>query len=706
MSSNYIQLSLAATPTTSSPQKTALSGLSNANSGTSEFSNWLQSRPNEAAMDRRSERSGLPQEGRDLPAANSRSEIKTNSDSASAANAAKSSQSDLGPDASEAVNSRPSVNSGERSSSTQSTDKKSTDNSQSKNNSADISAKSSQSTDNTSGSANAKNEQATDLKPNEVSQTADAIEGGVAEDSVVIGADSLAPLNLDESALPGGVAVPGGAGEAGDKVGSGPQALPTLAGTNPQVMMELGTGQSDGSASGEVSQMDRSSAESQRLMAATAQGVMASSRVGAPSQSELAEQANDQQANSVTAGVQAAGDVSNGRLVDAAANPEIVELARTLSSDASSGNGTAPGSSGLLQTQSSEAVNPDQQVTPGSTVADSAVQLTQRMTPLESGSVQDSSSVAAASNEAQAQQEANKAAGADALVVEVESSNSTAQELQADADQAMTTGAPVGAAVSGVAPPQSDSSRAANGSVSNSINAPQPVGINSNPANLSANADQSGGDGQSGRNQSGEALAAALDKVADKGAAKGAEALAKAETLTPAGTSTSSSPVPAAGSSAEMGARAPASLITAVPPQALQRMQQPQWGNRLGERTLMMVQQGPRVAFVQLDPPELGALQVRVHLGQGDQVSLNFSAPNAAVRDVIEQHMPRLREMFAEQGLNLAQSDVRDQSTGGRDRGDGESHGRGVQFAGRSSDEDELLFEEINIPVGRVDYYA
>jgi flagellar hook-length control protein FliK len=94
-----------------------------------------------------------------------------------------------------------------------------------------------------------------------------------------------------------------------------------------------------------------------------------------------------------------------------------------------------------------------------------------------------------------------------------------------------------------------------------------------------------------------------------------------------------------------------------------------------------------------------------VHLQHGDQVSLNITAPNAAVKEVLEQHLPRLREMFAEQGLNLSQSDVRDQSAGQRDRNEsGESGDRG-RYTDQAEETTPVMME-MDVPVGMVDYYA
>lgn len=138
-----------------------------------------------------------------------------------------------------------------------------------------------------------------------------------------------------------------------------------------------------------------------------------------------------------------------------------------------------------------------------------------------------------------------------------------------------------------------------------------------------------------------------------------------------------------------------------------QRLQDPVWGRAMGQRAVMMAQYGPRSAEIQLDPPELGAMQIRVHIGHGDQVSVTFTSPNAAVRDALEQQMPRLREMFSEQGLDLNQSTVSDQSTRERndDSPDRRGGGRGGQYAGDEGAADVPATAQ-SVPVGLVDYYA
>lgn len=133
----------------------------------------------------------------------------------------------------------------------------------------------------------------------------------------------------------------------------------------------------------------------------------------------------------------------------------------------------------------------------------------------------------------------------------------------------------------------------------------------------------------------------------------------------------------------------------------------PAWNNALGERAIMIAAQNTRVAEIQLDPPELGSLNVRVNINQ-DQVSLNFTSPHAHVRDAVEQSLPRLREMFAEQGLQLQDSSVSDQSAEqrgreqmARDEASGGQYGNGANAEG---DEESVASNAKSVSL--VDYYA
>lgn len=135
----------------------------------------------------------------------------------------------------------------------------------------------------------------------------------------------------------------------------------------------------------------------------------------------------------------------------------------------------------------------------------------------------------------------------------------------------------------------------------------------------------------------------------------------------------------------------------------------PAWKNALGERAIMVSAQNVNVAHIQLDPPELGSLSIRVHINQ-DQVSLSFTSPHAHVRDAVEQSLPRLREMFEEQGLSLQDSSVDDQSADQQRREqlaeqNGGAAGGSYMGAGEVGD-DTGVSPSASKPLSLVDYYA
>ncbi len=86
-----------------------------------------------------------------------------------------------------------------------------------------------------------------------------------------------------------------------------------------------------------------------------------------------------------------------------------------------------------------------------------------------------------------------------------------------------------------------------------------------------------------------------------------------------------------------------------------------QWGSVIAERTAGLVMQNIHSAQMQLDPPELGPLTVKIQV-QNEQASVSFVATNAAVKDALDQTLPRLKELLNEQGLELADASVSDQS--------------------------------------------
>jgi len=104
------------------------------------------------------------------------------------------------------------------------------------------------------------------------------------------------------------------------------------------------------------------------------------------------------------------------------------------------------------------------------------------------------------------------------------------------------------------------------------------------------------------------------------------------------------------------------------PPLALPAnpVQQPAFEQALGERLAWLVQEGRHDARIKLHPAELGSIDIRLSL-DGDTTRISLASPHAAVRDALEQAVPRLRELLGSAGLDLGQVNV--------GTGDARSHG-------------------------------
>ena len=83
----------------------------------------------------------------------------------------------------------------------------------------------------------------------------------------------------------------------------------------------------------------------------------------------------------------------------------------------------------------------------------------------------------------------------------------------------------------------------------------------------------------------------------------------------------------------------------------------PNWSSEMGEKVMWMNKQGLQQAEIHLDPPELGSLTVKVTI-DSDVASVSFVAASPQVKDLLEGQVQRLREMMAQQGVELAEVDV------------------------------------------------
>jgi flagellar hook-length control protein FliK len=83
----------------------------------------------------------------------------------------------------------------------------------------------------------------------------------------------------------------------------------------------------------------------------------------------------------------------------------------------------------------------------------------------------------------------------------------------------------------------------------------------------------------------------------------------------------------------------------------------PAWKDELGAQLTWMAVNGREAASLKLSPEHLGPLEIRISMREGE-ASVLFGASNPDTRNALEQSLPRLRELFASQGLVLADAGV------------------------------------------------
>jgi len=89
------------------------------------------------------------------------------------------------------------------------------------------------------------------------------------------------------------------------------------------------------------------------------------------------------------------------------------------------------------------------------------------------------------------------------------------------------------------------------------------------------------------------------------------------------------------------------------------------WGRAVGQQVVWFVSQNITAANMRLNPQQLGPMEMQLSM-EGDKASVAFVSQHAVVRDALESAIPRLREMFAENGLNLANVNVSQQGYSGQ----------------------------------------
>lgn len=133
------------------------------------------------------------------------------------------------------------------------------------------------------------------------------------------------------------------------------------------------------------------------------------------------------------------------------------------------------------------------------------------------------------------------------------------------------------------------------------------------------------------------------------------------------------------------------------------------FADQVKDKVMVMINQKIQQVDIQLDPPEMGNVHVRVNL-QNEQAAVQFVVQNQQAKDALEQNMGRLRDMLAENGVDVGDANIEQRDSGQQDNMASSGEGR----ASDGSEADELERVNSDAQVAHlvkgsstgVDYYA
>ncbi len=134
-----------------------------------------------------------------------------------------------------------------------------------------------------------------------------------------------------------------------------------------------------------------------------------------------------------------------------------------------------------------------------------------------------------------------------------------------------------------------------------------------------------------------------------------------------------------------------------------QPMGQQEWGDALGARVVWLARQGIQGAEVRVHPAHLGPIEIQVSITE-ETARVAFAAHHPHTREALEAALPQLREMFAQQGLQLADAAVSHRFPEPRDGGANPSFDRSSD--GQTEPAQEEVIRPDRLRVGLVDDYA
>jgi flagellar hook-length control protein FliK len=89
----------------------------------------------------------------------------------------------------------------------------------------------------------------------------------------------------------------------------------------------------------------------------------------------------------------------------------------------------------------------------------------------------------------------------------------------------------------------------------------------------------------------------------------------------------------------------------------------PNWNAELADKLQLMHKQDISTVELQINPPHLGPISIKIGLDQQDQTTISFTTEHQQVKEAIEASIPKLREMLGGEQLSLLDVNVSQQQS-------------------------------------------
>ena len=153
--------------------------------------------------------------------------------------------------------------------------------------------------------------------------------------------------------------------------------------------------------------------------------------------------------------------------------------------------------------------------------------------------------------------------------------------------------------------------------------------------------------------------------------------------------------------------------VNALPVNQPLAMHQSGWSEEVVNRVMYLSSANLKSADIQLEPAELGRLDIRVNIAADQSAQVNFVSGHAGVREALDSQMHRLREMMAQQGMGQVDVNVSDQQRhwqGQQGQEQQARNGSGGQRLGSVIDDEPVdvavVTPSVVLGSSAVDYYA